>query len=181
MTDATPTTYPEVGHTRRGPLPAGYRHMRHRTRLGAGDAVFAVAAQAVLSWRMHRAMRVGIDPSAPRADAGVTVVTRPGVGPLRLTAPCVVVWAEDGPERAGFGYGTTAGHPFSGEEAFVVTRDADGSVWLDVVSFSRPAQPWVRLAGPAAPWFQRAYAAWCGVTLRRLLKHAAPAPGEAAA
>ena len=37
-------TYPEVGATERGPLPAGYRHLRHRVALGRGDC--DVAAEA---------------------------------------------------------------------------------------------------------------------------------------
>ncbi|HEY0700914.1 MAG TPA: DUF1990 family protein, partial [Micromonospora sp.] len=45
-------TYPEVGATERGPLPAGYHHLRHRAELGRDD--FDAAAEAVLTWRMHR-------------------------------------------------------------------------------------------------------------------------------
>ncbi|MET8093854.1 DUF1990 family protein, partial [Micromonospora sp. NPDC005220] len=46
-------TYPEVGSTRHGPLPGGYHHLRHRIPLPAG--CFETAADAVLSWRLHRA------------------------------------------------------------------------------------------------------------------------------
>jgi uncharacterized protein (UPF0548 family) len=162
------TTYPETGATRRGPLPAGYRHLRYRTRLGEGAAVFARAVEAVLTWRMHEAMGVPVRARAPRAAPGVAVTVRPGLGPLRMTAPCVVVWAEEGERRAGWGYGTVTGHPLSGEEAFVVTHDAGGGVWLEVVAFSRPVRWWVWLAGPFVPAFQRLYAHRCGAALRRL-------------
>jgi uncharacterized protein (UPF0548 family) len=164
------TTYPETGATRRGPLPAGYRHLRHRARVGAGDAAYARAVEAVFTWRMHAAMGVPVEASAPRAAPGVSVAVRPGLGPLRMTAPCVVVWAEEGERRAGWGYGTTAGHPLRGEEAFIVTQDGDGSVWLEVVSFSRPVHRWVRLAGPLVPPLQRLYAHRCATVLRRLLR-----------
>jgi uncharacterized protein (UPF0548 family) len=163
------TTYPESGATRHGPLPAGYRHLRRRRRVGAGAAVFARAVEAVFTWRMHEAMGVPVRASAPRAAAGVTVVARPGLGPLRMTAPCVVVWAEVGERRAGWGYGTTDRHPLCGEEAFVVTRDEAGVVWLEVVAFSRPVSWWARLAGPLVPPFQRLYAHRCGGALRRLV------------
>ncbi|MDQ7909500.1 DUF1990 domain-containing protein [Phytohabitans sp. ZYX-F-186] len=162
------TTYPEAGATRRGPLPAGYRHLRYRTRVGAGATAFAGAVEAVLSWRMHEAMGVPVRADAPRAAPGVSVSTRPGLGPFRMDAPCVVVWTEEGERRGGFGYGTVTGHPLRGEEAFVVTRDADGVVWLEVVAFSRAVRWWVWLAGPLLPLFQRFYARRCGAALRRL-------------
>lgn len=162
------TTYPETGATQREPLPAGYRHLRRRMPVGTGAEAFAGAAEAVLTWRMHEAMGVPVAASASRAAPGVTVTTRPGLGPLRMHAPCVVVWAEEGERRAGFGYGTVFGHPLVGEEAFVVTLDGDGAVWLEVVAFSRPARWWVRLAGPVLPMFQRYYAQRCAAALRRL-------------
>jgi len=160
--------YPETGATQRGPLPAGYRHLRYRTRVGAGDAAYARAVEALFTWRMHAAMGVPVEASASRAAPGVRVVARPGLGPLRMTAPCVVVWAERGARRSGWGYGTVAGHPLRGEEAFVVTSDAGGAVWLEVVAFSRAARWWARLAGPLVPPFQRLYAYRCGAALRRL-------------
>lgn len=161
-------SYPEVGATREGPLPAGYRHLCYRTHLGDGAAVMAAATQALLGWRMHEAVGVRVQASDPKATAGVTVLSRPGLGPLRLAAPCRVVWAEATPRRAGFGYGTMAGHPVSGEEAFEVTLDAEDRVWFDIRAFSRPAHWYVWLAGPAVPLLQRAYARRCGAVLRRL-------------
>ena len=56
-----------------------------------------------------------------------------------VTAPARVVYVIDEPDRKGFAYGTLAGHPESGEEAFIVERESDGSVWLRIRAFSRPA------------------------------------------
>lgn len=162
-------TYAEVGATREGRFPPGFGRLRVRTRIGSGPGVFETAADAVLSWRMHRGMGVEITADAPRAEPGVRVVVGLGVGRLRLRAPCRVVWSEDGGRRAGFGYGTLPGHPEHGEEAFVVERAEDGTVWLEVRAFSRPALWWTRAAGPLVPLFQRLYGRWCGVTLRRLV------------
>ncbi|MGN9776586.1 DUF1990 family protein [Micromonospora sp. H33] len=159
-------TYAEVGATRDGPLPAGYHHLRHRVRLPEG--AFAVAAEAVLTWRLHRTAGVRMRTEATRAAPGVAVTAGLGVGPLRIWGPCEVVWTEDGPERAGFGYGTRPGHPERGEEAFLVSRDAAGHVWFEVVAFSVPDRWFVRAAGPAARGVQHAYAWWLGRTLRRL-------------
>jgi uncharacterized protein (UPF0548 family) len=50
-----------------------------------------------------------------------------------------VVYVVDEPNRKGFGYGTLAGHPEDGEESFIVERTEDGSVWLEIRAFSRPA------------------------------------------
>jgi uncharacterized protein (UPF0548 family) len=166
----TPLTYAEVGGTRRRPLPDGYRHLRHRTYLGQGPEVMRQAADAVLEFWMHRAAGVRITASAPRAAPGVHVRSRVGFGPLRLAAPCRVVWAEDGERRAGFGYGTLPGHPAIGEEAFVVELDELNDVWLTITSFSRPGRRLTRLAGPLAPMFQRWYARRCGAALRRLVR-----------
>lgn len=61
------------------------------------------------------------------------------IGPVRFRAPCRVIYVIDEPNRKGFAYGTLPGHPEMGEEAFIVDRTEDGSVWLTVRSFSRPS------------------------------------------
>ncbi|MFG2055158.1 DUF1990 family protein [Micromonospora sp. NPDC048930] len=158
-------TYPEVGATRDGRLPAGYDHLRHRVRLP--DGCFTVAADAVLGWRLHRAAGVVMRTDAPRAEAGVRVTPGLGVGPLRIWGPTEVVWTVAEPDRAGFGYGTLPGHPEIGEEAFLVLREGDAVVF-EVTAFSRPARRWIRAVAPAARAVQHAYAWWLGRTLRRL-------------
>ncbi|QMU79576.1 DUF1990 domain-containing protein [Streptacidiphilus sp. PB12-B1b] len=177
-------SYPEVGATRpaagglpgaeAGPLPAGYRHLRHRTLIGSGPQVCAAAGEAVLSWRMHRAIGVRVTATDDRARPGVRVrvlIGRGGIGPAGL---CEVVWAVEEPDRRGFGYGSLPGHPECGEEAFLVELAPDGRVWFTVTAFSRPACWYTRAAGPLVPLFQRLYARRCGTVLRRL---AAPAAG----
>jgi uncharacterized protein (UPF0548 family) len=62
------------------------------------------------------------------------------MGPLRVGAPVRVVYVIDQPDRKGFAYGTLPGHPESGEEAWVVNRADDGSVWLVIRAFSRPSK-----------------------------------------
>lgn len=167
-----PLTYPHVGATRDGDLPDGWRHVRHRARLP--DGCFATAGAAVLTWRLHRAAGIRMTTDAPRAAPGVTVTSGLGVGPLRLPAPCEVVWTVDDDRRAGFGYGTLPGHPALGEEAFVVERDDAGRVWFAVRAFSRPDRWFMRAAGPAGRAFQHGYARWLGYTLRRLCARPQP-------
>ncbi|MCW5252500.1 MULTISPECIES: DUF1990 family protein [unclassified Streptomyces] len=159
-------TYDDVGATReRGPCPPGFRPLHVRTRLGEGERIFRRAAEAVLTWEMHREAGIGIETGALRAAPGVDVtVTLAGL----LRAPCRVVWTTEEYRRAGWAYGTLSGHPESGEEAFVVDRTGDGTVWLTVTGFSRPARWYARAGGPATRGFQHAYARRCGTVLRRL-------------
>jgi uncharacterized protein (UPF0548 family) len=162
----TELTYREIGATRDPDLPKGYRHLRYRKALGRD--VLAAAGEAVLTWRMHREAGVRIEATAPRAATGVEVTSRLGIGPLRLTAPCEVVWTVEDDNRIGFGYGTLPGHPARGEEAFVVERDETGEVWLTITAFSLPATWYMKAAGPLAPVLQALYARRCGQVLKRL-------------
>ncbi|MBO4163939.1 DUF1990 family protein [Micromonospora antibiotica] len=159
-------TYPEVGATRRGPLPAGYHHLRHTAPMPPGS--FLVAAEAVLSWRLHRAAGVRMRTDAPRAAPGVRVTPGLGLGPLRVWGPCEVVWVAEDDREAGFGYGTLPGHPERGEEAFLVRCDAEGRVNFEVTAFSRPDRWFMTAAGPAGRAVQHGYARWLAHTLRRL-------------
>jgi uncharacterized protein (UPF0548 family) len=160
----TTFTYAEVGATRRRPLPARYNHLRYRTLIGEGDAVFRAAGEAVLTFRMHRAMGAGIRASAGRAAPGVRVTVT--LGPF--TVPNEVVYTCAEANRIGFGYGTLPGHQEQGEEAFLVEKDADGRVWFQVIAFSRPARWPTIVAGPIAVVAQRAFARLCGRALRRI-------------
>ncbi|MFJ9637798.1 DUF1990 family protein [Streptomyces sp. NPDC101178] len=162
-------TYPEIGATRLGPLPTGYNHLHHRTRVGRGPDDFAAAGAAVTEWRMHRASGVGIEASAARAEPGASVRVSLGVGRLRLGVPCEVIWTAYEEGRTGFGYGTLSGHPENGEECFVVDLADDGTVWFTVMAFSRPAVWYARLAGPLVPRLQLWYARRLGRTVRRLV------------
>jgi uncharacterized protein (UPF0548 family) len=161
-------TYAEVGATREGALPEGYHYVRYRTYLGRD--VFERAGAAVLTFRMHRATGARLVTAAQRAAPGVRLSIGAGVGRFGVGVPCEVVWAADDEHRAGFGYGTLPGHVASGEEAFVVTRDADGRVWFSVTAFSVPARWPMRLGGPVARLAQHGYARLCGRALKRLCR-----------
>ena len=91
----------------------------------------------------------------------------PGIGRVRLAAPARVVDVVDEVDRAGFTYGTLAGHPEAGEERFAVERRADGTVRLVIEHWSRPARWFTRLAGPLARLAQaRATAAYLAAAER---------------
>ncbi len=152
--NAEDLTYPDVGATLGRP-PAGYHHLRRERRIGTGRAAFDRAAEAVLSWRVQTGAGLRVRASSPTAEVGTVLVSGIGVGPLRLAAPCRVVYVLDEPSRVGFGYGTLPGHPESGEESFVVELRPDDSVVLVVQAFSRHAAWFTRLAGPVGRLGQR--------------------------
>jgi uncharacterized protein (UPF0548 family) len=147
-------TYPEIGATQAGRLPPGYDHVTRHVRIGAGEAAFRAAAEALGRWQPQRGAGLTVRTNASRAGLGVRFDTGLGIGPLRVWAPCEVVWVVDEPARYGFGFGTLAGHPEIGEESFLLTLEDDDAVWFDVRAFSRPANWLVKLGHPFARWLQ---------------------------
>lgn len=177
-------TYAEAGATRDDVLPPGYHHLRHRTLIGHGRAVFEAAGAAVLDWRMHRAIPVRLTAPRDHAVPGIDVTVFLGVGRIGVSAPCRIVWTAEASAHAaqiGFGYGTLPGHPECGEESFSVRLADDGSVWFTVTAFSRPASRITRAAGPLVPVLQHLYARRCGHVLRRLARDAVRAGGAGGA
>ncbi|MBQ0987874.1 DUF1990 domain-containing protein [Streptomyces sp. F63] len=168
---AAEPTYPETGATRGGPLPAGYPlRTRRSLRIGSGPGAYERAGAFVLSWGPQRAAGLAPHPDTP-AEEGGTVLLVPRPGGLRLPGPlipCRVLWAEYGPDRTGFAYGSLPGHPECGEESFTVVRDDDGTVRAEIAVFSRAAARYTRLAGPVARGAQR-------LALRRYLRAVARA------
>ncbi|MEK2489680.1 DUF1990 domain-containing protein [Kitasatospora purpeofusca] len=149
---ATEPDYREVGATADGRLPEGYTHLRRRVHLGHGPEVMARAGRFVLGWGCQLGTGFAVFPYAP-AEPGATVLLRlrlPGSRWPRLVIPCRVVWTVDEPDRIGFAYGTLPGHPECGEEAFLVSMDAAGEVWFEVVAFARLAAWYARLGRPVA-------------------------------
>jgi uncharacterized protein (UPF0548 family) len=60
------------------------------------------------------------------------------VGPIVVREPVEVVEVVRTDDRVGFAYRTRPGHPVDGEEAFIVTREAD-EVVLTLRSLTRPS------------------------------------------
>ena len=148
-------TYPERGATRDAPLPAGYRHVFRDAVIGSGPETLERAAEALLTWRMHRAAGLTVLPgSAARATPGAVVRLRIGWRALSLTAPCRVVYCLDQPCQRGFAYGTLPGHPERGEEAFLLHLTDSGQVRFRISAFSRPATAPARVGGPVTVMLQ---------------------------
>lgn len=140
--------YPEIGATRTGHLPTGYRHLERTADL---DAPLPAAAEILMTWGLHERRGLRPQATAPRAAPGVDVTLRFA---RILRIPCRVVWAEETPGFAGFGYGSLPGHPERGEAAFLLEAVGDDRTRFTVRSFSVPGTPASRLAAPAARLIQ---------------------------
>jgi uncharacterized protein (UPF0548 family) len=152
-----PLTYTPVGATRQGVLPEGYHHVRVERRIGVGRRTFEQARDGLMAFAAQRGAGLRPRATAERAAPGVDLLCLLGVGPLALAVPCRVVWTVEEDQRAGFGYGTLAGHVESGEEAFVVElRGQD--VYAVVLAYSVPVSRLFRLGGPVTRSGQRAVA-----------------------
>jgi uncharacterized protein (UPF0548 family) len=145
--------YEGIGATEHGPPPEGTDCLVTHAHIGDGLAAYRRTAQGMLTWQLQK--RAGL---RVRAESGVVVpgtriVSGFGVGPLRINAPCEVVWVRrpvpgEGPQSAGFGYGTLPGHPVRGEEAFEIAIDARGKVTITITAFGAPSN-WFYTAGRA--------------------------------
>ena len=161
-----PFSYPETGATRAA-SPAGYVVDRNRVRLGEGDGTFRCAAAALGRWEHFRLGWVRLCWPEAGIEPGATVailVRRFGLWWLNA---CRVVYRVDEPARFGFAYGTLPAHAERGEERFTVERLDDGSVWYDILAFSRPAS-WLTVAGyPLARRLQGEFARDSLAAMRR--------------
>jgi uncharacterized protein (UPF0548 family) len=150
----TELTYPEVGGTA-GDLPDGYDHLTRRVIIGQGEQLFADASDAMREWRVQVRSGLRVCVSSRTAEPGAVLILGLGIGPLRLNAPCRVVYAVNEPRRLGFAYGTLAGHPESGEESFMIEHLSDDRVSFTITAFSRSATRLARIAGPLGSTLQR--------------------------
>lgn len=147
----TEPTYAPLGGTLTGHVPAGLRHHRWATTLPAGS--FVRAREVLTAWSMHRGSGLEVTTDGPVAEGTNVVMSAPlPVGWVDVT--CRVVAVVDEPQRFGFAYGTLPVHPERGEEAFVVSVEADGTVSFCVAAHSTPAHPLARAAGPIADAMQ---------------------------
>jgi uncharacterized protein (UPF0548 family) len=146
----------------RGPAPTGFTADHRRAQLGAGDAVFQRAAIALRSWTMFRQEWIRLYPEGEPPSVGQAVAVVVNVGALYWTNACRVLYLVDemAPiRRVGFAYGTLPDHAECGEERFWVELSADGSVWYDLLAYSRPRHWLARAAYPWTRLLQRRFAA----------------------
>jgi uncharacterized protein (UPF0548 family) len=156
-----PFSYDSVGATK-GQLPSGYTIDHNCVELGKGDAVYGRAVAALKAWKQFDLGWVSIVPPGVVVEVGATVgVKARAFGSWSLSAARVVYLIdEDGPvKRFGFAYGTLPDHVETGEERFTVEWDPQNdSVWYDILAFSRPRHPLIKLSFPLARMLQKRFA-----------------------
>jgi len=141
--------------------PSGQRAFQRTATVGSGDAVWARASAAVLEWGVKTRSGfsvAAVDGGALRVAEGRDFRLTARLGPVGVVRePVRVVAVVDEPDRCGFAYGTLPGHPVSGEEAFVVSRDQAGVVRLTLRSLTGPGSGVWRPLFPALLVAQRIY------------------------
>lgn len=117
-----------------------YRRWERSAEIGRGDGVWDWAASEVLRWGVKTRSGFTVHPDDPAAEGARPVIMAHPFG-LSIREPVEVVAVVETPERVGFAYRTLPGHPVSGEEAFILSRDGD-AVTLTIRSLTRAADSW---------------------------------------
>lgn len=155
-----PFTYSEVGATRTE-LPAGYTHDHNSVVLGTGRPVFQRAVAALRSWQEFDLGWVQIVPAnVPIKISSVVAIQARTFGVWSLSASRVVYAVNeiDSVSRVGFAYGTLPDHVERGEERFLIEWDQSTDlVTYDILAFSRPQHPFVKLASQLARQLQKRF------------------------
>jgi len=152
-----PFTYDEVGATNTTPPAAGYNIDHNRIQIGTGEAVYKRGVEALKNWRHFDLGWVTIVPRGVAVEVGATVAVKArAFGTWSLNASRVV-YTIDESRRFGFAYGTLPDHVECGEERFLIEWLADDSVWYDILAFSHPKHPLVRLNKPLARRLQKQF------------------------
>lgn len=149
-------TYAERGATANTP-PACYLVDRTRVRLGAGEALFDRAKQALQAWKQFDLGWVAVGPPAAPIAPGTDVMVAARVFGIWATNVARIVYLVNEPRRFGFAYGTLPGHMAAGEERFLIDWDENGDVFYDVLAFSRPRHLLMKLAYPMVRRLQKRF------------------------
>ncbi|MBK9335112.1 MAG: DUF1990 domain-containing protein [Lewinellaceae bacterium] len=152
-----PFSYPDTGRTRYAETVRGYDNDHNSIELGAGDAAWAAAKEAIRQWRMFPGGWASVSPNGLPVQEGVVVAMTARVLGLWWLNSCRIVYVLDEENRFGFAYGTLPGHVESGEELFLVEKTVDGRVRYSLRAFSRPRHWLARLGYPLARMYQRKF------------------------
>ena len=150
-------TYSEVGATNSA-LPAGFTIDHNKIQLGHGEATFKAAVEAIKRWQQFDLGWVTVVPRGVAIEVGATVAVKArAYGTWSLNASRVV-YVIDHPRCFGFAYGTLPDHVECGEERFLVSWMGSDAVWYQILAFSRPRHPLVKLSAPLARLLQKRFA-----------------------
>jgi uncharacterized protein (UPF0548 family) len=152
-----PLTYAEVGATNTTP-PRAYTVDHNRIQLGAGEATYKRAVAALKHWQHFELGWVTIVPHGVAIEVGATVAVKAhAFGTWSVNASRIVYVIAEG-RRFGFAYGTLPAHVECGEERFLIEWLPDDTVCYDILAFSRPRHPLVKLSFPLVRRLQKQFA-----------------------
>ncbi len=128
--------------------PSLQKHVDEDTEeIGTGVDRWEYAGRQTLSWGIQKhagysilPVNGALTPEPAVMEPEMTVQLRRRFGPLVMSMPVRVIYVLDEPRRKGFAFGTLAGHPVSGEVAFLVEHKSDDSVHFTLRSFSGPGK-----------------------------------------
>ena len=152
-------TYGDAGFTQRS-CPLEFDRDHNRIELGRGLDVFRRACDAISQWRMFPKEWTAIRPETPRLEVGSDIAMLAHLFGVWWWNACRIMYLVDDLEQTrtfGFAYGTLPSHVEMGEERFMVELDNEGVVWYDILAYSRPRHPLVRLMYPLARKMQRRF------------------------
>lgn len=156
-----PFSYAEVGATQ-SVAPAGYNVDHNRVQLGHGAEVYRRAKEALRQWRQFDLGWVTIATQDVKIEKDAMVAVKAWACGMWSLNACRVVYVvdEDGATtHFGFAYGTLPDHIERGEERFLIEWNrSDDSVWYDILAFSQPRHPLVKLGFPVARMMQKRFA-----------------------
>ena len=159
-----PFTYTEVGATKVNAPPAGYKVDHNRVQLGNGADVYQRGIDALKQWRQFELGWVSLASRGAKIEQGAVVAVKAWAFGMWSLNACRVVYLVDDREadpvrRFGFAYGTLPDHIERGEERFLIEWNRnDDSVWYDILAFSQPRHPLVKLGRPVARVMQKRFA-----------------------
>lgn len=162
-------------------------HHEHRRDVGPAE-LFSAAREAIFTWKLQELAGVVIRPARRVAEGLVVDLWLNPAWPapprrlrgrdlLVTVGSCVVIKVIDDADRASFTYRTLPGHLENGEETFLVSKDAEGSLIASVTADSTPGHPLLKAAGPISTASQTMMAKRYTSGLKKLLA----GPGHAAA
>ena len=152
-----PFTYAEVSATNATP-PQSYTVDHNRIQLGEGEATFNGAVESLKKWQQFDLGWVTIVPRGVAIEVGATVAVKARAFGMWSLNACRIVYVINEPRRFGFAYGTLPDHVECGEERFLVEWLSDNTVWYDILAFSHPQHPLVKLSVPLARRLQKRFA-----------------------
>ena len=166
-------SYAAVGATGTNP-PSGFIVDHTRAELGRGEQVFEKARSALNSWQHLQLGWLSAWPAEASVREGEVIAIVAQSLSLWWLNACRIVCVIDetsGGRRFGFANGTLPDHAGTGEERFLVEMDDNGTVWYDILAFSRPKHFLARTGYPYVRHVQKRFGKQSASLMKQIIKN----------